>query len=133
MNDIYDSNMSDTTSDPAVEQGAGERIRAARQAAGLTQADLARAVGVSRSAVAQWETDRSGQVGGNLARIARVLGTAVEYLLTGQQPAGGGPMAVHATEFALLRLYRACSEDDQAFLLRTARHLARAREADGPG
>jgi transcriptional regulator with XRE-family HTH domain len=119
--------MSDNLLNHSFEHGAGERIRMARQAAGLTQAGLARAVGVSRSAVAQWETDRSGQVGGNLTRIAQVLGVAVEYLLTGRQPAGGGPVAVHGTEFALLRLYRACSEDDQAFLLRTARHLARAR------
>jgi transcriptional regulator with XRE-family HTH domain len=111
--------------------GAGARIRTARVAAGLTQDALAREVGVSRSAVAQWETDRSGQVGGNLARIAQVLGVPVEYLLTGQQPDGGGPTAADGTELTLLRLYRACNDDDRALLLRTARRLAREAERGG--
>jgi transcriptional regulator with XRE-family HTH domain len=104
--------------------GAGARIRAARRAIGLTQDELAQAVGVSRSAVAQWETDRAGQVGGNLARISEILGVPVAYLLTGAQPGEGGPLAGNATELALLRLYRSCTETDQALLLRTARRLA---------
>jgi transcriptional regulator with XRE-family HTH domain len=103
----------------------GARLRESRKAAGLTQEELARAVGVSRSAVAQWETDRSGQVGGNLARIAAVLGVAVAYLLTGAGPREGGGDAENATETALLRLYRSCSEEDRALLLRTAARLAR--------
>ena len=49
----------------------GERIRAARQERGWTQEQLAEAVGVSRSAVAQWETGRAGQLTGNLSRICR--------------------------------------------------------------
>ena len=64
----------------------GERGRAhprGTAGAGLTQAELAAAVGVSRSAVAQWETERSGQVRGNLTRIASVLGVSVEHLLNG--------------------------------------------------
>ena len=36
----------------------------------------------------------------------------------------------NATELALLRLYRACTEDDRAFLLRTATRLARAAERE---
>ena len=51
----------------------GERIRKARQDRGWTQEQLAEAVGVSRSAVAQWETGRAGQLTGNLSRIAEVL------------------------------------------------------------
>jgi transcriptional regulator with XRE-family HTH domain len=106
----------------------GARIRAARQARGLTQSDLAAAVGVSRSAVAQWETDRAGQVRGNLTRIAAVLGVSVEYLLHGRAAAGEGPE--NATEMALLHLYRACTEEDRAFLMRTAMRLARAADAE---
>ena len=63
--------------------GAGARIRTARQTLGMTQADLAEAVGVSRSAVAQWETDRAGQVRGNLSRVASVLRVSVAYLVEG--------------------------------------------------
>jgi transcriptional regulator with XRE-family HTH domain len=110
-------------------ESVGARIRAARLARAMTQADLAEAVRVSRSAVAQWETERSGQVRGNLTRIASVLGVSVEHLLSGTT--GGvqvGPE--NATEHALLRLYRACTEDDRAFLLRTATRLARASERE---
>ena len=120
----YDCVM-DTSAD-----GAGARIRAARQARGMTQHDLADAVGVSRSAVAQWETDRAGQVRANLARIAAALGVSVGYLVTGGAP-DGPPAAEDATELALLRLYRACTPDDRTLLLRTARRLARPTESFG--
>jgi len=102
----------------------GARIKAARIAAGLTQEGLADLVGVSRSAVAQWETDRAGQVGGNLARIAEALAVSVGHLLTGG-PREGTARAEDATELALLRLYRTCTGADRAFLLRTATRLAR--------
>jgi len=107
----------------------GARIRAARLARGMTQADLAQVVGVSRSAVAQWETERSGQVRGNLTRIASVLGVSVQHLLSGAESSGiVGPE--NATELALLRLFRSCTEDDRAFLLRTATRLARAADRE---
>jgi transcriptional regulator with XRE-family HTH domain len=110
-------------SEPA---SAGERIRSARMAAGMTQEALAREVGVTRSAVAQWETDRAGQIGGNLARIAEVLGVSVGHLLTGGPREGA--QAEQTTELALLRLYRSCSVEDRAFLMRTAARLARLRQ-----
>ncbi len=109
----------------------GERIRNARRARGMTQADLAEAVGVSRSAVAQWETDRAGQVRGNLSRIAGVLGVSVQFLLDGNAGRVDGEVPRNATELALLRLYRACTEADRALLLRTARRLARIDAEDG--
>jgi transcriptional regulator with XRE-family HTH domain len=99
-------------------------MKAARLQASMTQEDLAQAVGVSRSAVAQWETDRAGQVGGNLARIAEVLSVSVGHLLTGTGREGAN-RAEDATEVALLRLFRACNGADRAFLLRTATRLAR--------
>jgi transcriptional regulator with XRE-family HTH domain len=107
----------------------GARIRAARLARAMTQADLAAEVGVSRSAVAQWETERSGQVRGNLTRIASVLSVTVEHLLNGAT-LGTQVGPENATEQALLRLYRACTEDDRAFLLRTATRLARAADRE---
>ncbi len=100
----------------------GLRIKEARQDAGLTQAELAQAVGVSRSAVAQWETGRTGQVGANLSRIATVLGVSAGVLLEGTTSDG---VAGDSAEQSLLRLFRACSAEDRAFLLRTAVKLAR--------
>lgn len=94
----------------------------------MTQADLAAAVGVSRSAVAQWETERAGQVGTNLARIAEILQVSTEHLLRGQYPPDGGAMAGDSTELALLRFYRVCSGEDRAILLRMAARFARQVE-----
>jgi len=106
----------------------GARIRAGRERVGLTQAGLAERVGVTRSAVAQWETGRAGQVGGHLEKIAAALGVGVEHLLLGglsdvvstNQDAGDG---LKGPELALLRLYRECVPEDQATLLRLARAL----------
>ncbi|MDE2516960.1 MAG: helix-turn-helix transcriptional regulator [Rhodospirillales bacterium] len=103
----------------------GARIRAARLALGLTQDQLAERINVSRSAVAQWETGRAGQLTGNLARIAATLGVGVEHLLHGSDKRA----AFHADtgdEAAILRLYRACGPEDRQILLRTAKRLAGA-------
>jgi transcriptional regulator with XRE-family HTH domain len=102
----------------------GSRIRALRRNQGMTQEDLAHACDVSRSAVAQWETDRAGQLRGNITRIAEALATTVEHLLQGSRAHGD----ITGDELALLRLYRACDPEDRSFLLRTARKLARANE-----
>lgn len=102
----------------------GRRIAEARHAAGLSQAALAAAVGVSRSAVAQWETGRAGQLRANLARIGAALGVSASWLLEGGAGRSDGA-AGNATEMALLRLYRACGEADRALLLQTAVRLAR--------
>lgn len=104
----------------------GARIRIARRAQGMTQDDLARTVGVTRSAVAQWETGRAGQLGGNLARVARALATSAEYLLSGEARADQSNPTVATDELSLLRAYRDCSSEDRALLLRTAVRLARA-------
>ena len=111
----------------------GARIKAARERAGLTQASLAERVGVTRSAVAQWETGRSGQVGGNLTQIASVLGIGVEYLLLGSTPGlvwseMAGPDGMTGDELALLRLYRECPPEDRTLVVQLAKRLAHSKD-----
>lgn len=109
----------------------GIRIRDVRRERGWTQDQLANAVGVSRSAVAQWETGRAGQVTTNLTRIAEVLEVGVEYLMYGHDKRAPAE-ARQGDELALLRLYRECSAEDRQLLLRTARRLVAGsrREAE---
>jgi transcriptional regulator with XRE-family HTH domain len=117
---------------PPEQESQGARIRTARQARGMTQEALAHAVGVTRSAVAQWETGRAGQVGANLARLGAVLGVSASWLMGESAAPSGAPQAEDATELALLRLYRACGEEDRAWLLRMAARLARAAAQEAP-
>ena len=106
----------------------GERIATLRRERGLSQARLAAATGVSRSAVAQWETDRAGQFSGHLSRIAQALDVSVELLLHGHE-ARASP-GLTGDELALLRLYRLCDPNARAEILRSVRK--RAREAKEP-
>lgn len=112
------------TTPPVPPETVGARIRAARAERGLTQEALAARIGVSRSAVAQWETERAGQIRGNLGRIAEALAVSVEFLLFGADKQAPRE-AISGDELALLRLYRELSPEDRAMLLTTARRLAR--------
>ena len=103
--------------------GGATRIREARRALGLTQDELARRVGVSRSAIAQWETDRTGQVRANLARVSAVLGVSIGYLITGESESVSVNVET-ADERALLSLYRQIREPGRSELLRNARRMA---------
>ena len=69
---------------PAVIQTMGERIREAREAYKLSQGNLAKRVGVSASAVSQWENgDVRGLKPANLLATARALGVSVYWLVYG--------------------------------------------------
>lgn len=83
----------------------GDRIKAARKRAGLTQEKLAARVGVDKSAVGQWEApgSRTGITTANLVKVADALGIGVSQLI------GEGEDRLETTapdEIALLRLFR---------------------------
>lgn len=52
----------------------GAKIRQFREQAGLTQKQLAEAVGVDQSAVARWENDENNPTAARIMQIADVLG-----------------------------------------------------------
>lgn len=62
------------------------RIREAREKNGLSQAELAVAVGVTRGACGHWEQGKSSPSLDNLAKIAIALGVHFEWLATGRGP-----------------------------------------------
>ena len=59
----------------------GEKLKQARQNAGLSQEELAAKMSVSRSAIAKWETDKGMPDVQNLKTVAFVLGVSIDYLL----------------------------------------------------
>ncbi len=106
----------------------GERMRLLRRARGLTQDELARATGVSRSAVAQWETGRAG-FGNRIVRVADVLGVPVRELKTtgyGSHDADADPARISRDEATLLDHFRELGSADRACILLLARRLAAA-------
>lgn len=59
----------------------GERLKAAREAAGLSQAEVARRLDISRQAVGQWEAGGATPNPETLAMLADMYGTTVDALL----------------------------------------------------
>lgn len=66
-----------------------ERIAARRKSEGLSQADLARRVGISSVAVGKWESGLNQPKGRYINDLANALGVSVRWLLTGEQPTDG--------------------------------------------
>lgn len=65
----------------------GERIKRARTAAGLTQVELAKRVGVSKGAVSQWEADDVKNLRlPNLFAMADATGFSARWIGTGEGP-----------------------------------------------
>ena len=71
------------------------RIRRARTRSSFTQSELARRLGVKRSAVSQWEaTSGTTPSVKHLAEIARETGVCFDWLATGRGPEVPGPEAL---------------------------------------
>ena len=66
-----------------------ERLKQARKAKKISQAEVSRQLGVTQQAVGKWETGRSTPDPQTVARLAEILDTTADALL-GLQDAGGG-------------------------------------------
>lgn len=59
----------------------GERIRAARIMAGMSQRDLAAAIGVSAMSISKWERGLVSLTSGHLLKIGEATGRRIEYFV----------------------------------------------------
>ena len=71
----------DNVISPGVELG--QRIKILRKTAGLTQQQVADALGVSRPAIAFWETGREGSARKHIPKLAALLDWEPEVFRTG--------------------------------------------------
>jgi ribosome-binding protein aMBF1 (putative translation factor) len=61
----------------------GDRLAAAREAAGLSQAELAQRLGVKTKVIEHWEADAKEPRANRLQMLAGMLGVSLMWLLTG--------------------------------------------------
>lgn len=76
----------------------GKKIREARKAAHLTQAELADKLGVHRSTVANYEIQRRKPTFVELKQIAVILNVDVNYLVEGQEVSAEDELITRATD-----------------------------------
>jgi transcriptional regulator with XRE-family HTH domain len=97
----------------------GERLREARETLGLTQADVAGALGIQRTSLVAMEAGRRKVSGLELRRLARIYRRSIEWLLGEQTP------EISADD-ALFHAASELSDEDKAQVLRFAQFLASA-------
>ena len=67
----------------------GDRLARAREFAGMTQAQLARRLGVKTATIKNWESDRSEPRANRLQMLAGLVNVSIIWLMTGE--GDGGP------------------------------------------
>ena len=68
-----------------MEEMIGRKIRSLREQAGLTQEDVAEAMGVSRQAVSKWEANLSRPSAENLIRLARLFRVELTEIVSARE------------------------------------------------
>ena len=69
----------------------GDRITGAREAAGLSQTELARRLGVRLATIRAWEDDQADPRANKLQMLAGLLSVSIMWLLTGKGDALDSP------------------------------------------
>lgn len=110
---------------------AGERLRVARQLAGVTQQRLGEMLGVSFQAVQKYENGENRLSAGRLVKAAELLGVTLAFFVkeTPRVEPAALPTDLSSDEIALLRAYRALKSERLRSQLR--RLLETMAEADG--
>lgn len=115
------------TRDQNEEQRAGmaQRLREAREYIGLSQEDVAKALGVSRPAITNIETGNRKVEAMELDKMATLYRQSMTYLLSGEEAVGVPPAQV---EF-LARALKGLSQKDMDEVARFASFLKRSSDA----
>lgn len=69
----------------------GDRLAGAREAAGMTQSELAKRLGVKLVTITGWEEDRLEPRANRLQMVAGLLNVSIVWLLTGEGDGIPGP------------------------------------------
>lgn len=103
----------------------GDRLAAARDAAGLTQSDLAKRLGVKTSVIRAWEEDLKEPRANRLQMLCGMLSVSIPWLLTGEGDGVDGPVSDDAALDQDLKGLLADMRTLRAEMTRSADRLAR--------
>lgn len=112
----------------------GDRLAGARDAAGLTQEDLAQRLGVRLTTVQAWEEDMAEPRGNRLQMLAGMLNVSLSWLLTAEgagldTPDGPAPLPPAAeetlSEMQRMRARMAAMAEDMGQMERRLRQVLR--------
>lgn len=80
----------------------GDRVAGAREAAAMTQAQLARRLGIKKATLSGWEQDTSEPRANKLSMMAGLLNVSIIWLLTGEGDGMSAPAdeAVSSPDFS---------------------------------
>lgn len=101
----------------------GSRLRAAREARGITQEALGFEVGVAKATVSKWETGRSEPTLEQIALLTGLLGRSADYFVLADAAVNEAAKvqderrAVNVDEERLLARFRTLSPDRRRGLL----------------
>ncbi len=102
----------------------GDRVAGARAAAAMTQAQLARRLGVKKTTLSAWEQDMSEPRANKLSMMAGLLNVSIMWLLTGEGDGMTGPVddaQINPDFTGILSELREIRADMRANTERTAR------------
>ncbi|MCC0038473.1 MAG: helix-turn-helix transcriptional regulator [Brucellaceae bacterium] len=105
----------------------GGRLSRARDATGLTVAQLARRVGVKTATIQAWESDRSQPRANRLATLAGVLNVSLSWVLhgIGTAPAEDNPSELVKTISVQLERLKRLQEESEQLVAQIEDDLAR--------
>lgn len=110
----------------------GDRLAAAREAADLSQKNLAERVGVKLSTLRSWEDDLSEPRANRLSMLAGILGVSLSWMLNGEgegvlapdEEEGRADLAALLLELRSVRVQLAQSNDRLAHLEKRLRAVS---------
>ena len=79
----------------------GDRVTGAREAAGMSQAELAKRIGVKVKTVRGWENDQSEPRANKLQMLAALLGVSMMWLMSGQGEGIESPEVIESGDKAM--------------------------------
>lgn len=98
----------------------GKKLKELKTLKGLTQDDIAKALGVSKFTVQKWEQDVSDPNTGTLIQLVDLLDTTIDYMLGLSDQRSG-------KEFLLIEKFNSLEEDQQVEVMKYMDYLHKMR------